>query len=39
MGEGDIEYFDFTIPGEVSNYVLSVHFDGSDVIDSISMES
>jgi len=38
-GEGDMEYFDFTLPGEVTNYVVSVHFDSSGKIDGISMES
>jgi hypothetical protein len=38
-GEGDIEYFDFSLPDEVTDYVVSVHFDGSGTIDGISMES
>lgn len=38
-GDGDIEYFDFTLPGEVTNYVISVHFDDTGSIDGISMES
>ena len=38
-GEGDIEYFDFTLPEEVTDYVVSVHFDRAGTIDSISMES
>ena len=38
-GEGDIEYFDFTLPGEVTNYIISVHFDNMGTIDDISMES
>lgn len=38
-GEGDIEYFDFTLPSEVTNYVVSVHFDDSGALDGISMES
>ena len=38
-GEGDIEYLDFTLPDEVTDYVLSVHFDGRGTIDGISMES
>lgn len=38
-GEGDVEYFDFTLPDEVTNYVVSVHFDGAGNIDDISMES
>ena len=38
-GENDMEYFDFTLPGEVTDYVVSVHFDEAGSIDSISMES
>jgi len=38
-GEGDIEYFDFTLPDEVTDYVVSVHFDVVGTIDGISMES
>ena len=38
-GEDGLEYFDFTLPGEVTDYVISVHFDGAGRIDGISMES
>jgi Protein of unknown function (DUF2004) len=38
-GEEDIEYFDFTLPDEVTDYVISVHFDSSGKIGGISMES
>lgn len=38
-GENDLEYFDFTLPDEVTNYVVSVHFDSAGHIDGISMES
>lgn len=38
-GDNDIEYFDFTLPGEVTDYVVSVHFDDSGNIDGIEMES
>ena len=38
-GEGDIEYFDFTLPDKVTDYVVSVHFDGAGAVDGISMES
>jgi hypothetical protein len=38
-GEDDIEYFDFTLPADVTNYVISVHFDETGEIDVISMES
>ena len=38
-GEGDVENFDFSLPGDVSDYVISVHFDEEGAIDEISMES
>ena len=38
-GEDDIEYYDFTLPDEVTDYVVSVHFDNVGKIDGISMES
>jgi hypothetical protein len=38
-GEQDIEYFDFTLPDEVTDYVVSVHFDSTGSVDGISMES
>jgi hypothetical protein len=38
-GEGDIEYFDFTLPDGVTDYVVSVHFDAAGAIESISMGS
>jgi len=38
-GEGDIEYFDFTLPDEATDYLVSVHFDDAGAIDCISMES
>ncbi|MDT9001762.1 DUF2004 domain-containing protein [Paucibacter sp. APW11] len=38
-GEDDAENFDFTLPGDVTDYVLSVHFDESGQIDGIAMES
>jgi hypothetical protein len=38
-GENDIETFDFSLPDDVTNYVISVHFDDSGTIDGISMES
>lgn len=38
-GEGEVEYFDFTLPGDVTDYQISVHFDDTGTIDSISMES
>jgi hypothetical protein len=39
-GEDDeFEFLDFTLPGEITNYVISVHFDAQGKIDDISMES
>jgi hypothetical protein len=38
-GDGEIENFDFTLPGDVTDYMVSVHFDESGNIDEISMES
>jgi hypothetical protein len=38
-GDDEMEYFDFTLPGEVTDYVISVHFDGKGRIVEISMES
>jgi len=38
-GDGDIEYFDFDLPDNITDYVLSVHFDDSGKVDSILMES
>lgn len=38
-GDGNMEHFDFTLPGDATNYVVSVHFDSAGVIDCISMES
>ena len=38
-GKGDLENFDFTLPGDVTDYVVSVHFDEKGEIDGISMES
>jgi len=35
----DLEYFDFTLPGGVTDYVISVHFDGKGKVREISMES
>lgn len=37
--EDEMEFFDFTLPGDVSNYVISVHFDAKGKVDDISMES
>ena len=38
-GTNDLESFDFTLPGDVTNYVASVHFDEAGEIDGIDMES
>ncbi|MDH5821800.1 DUF2004 domain-containing protein [Luteimonas sp. RD2P54] len=38
-GDDDMEHFDFTLPGEITNYVLSVHFADDGEILSIEMES
>jgi hypothetical protein len=39
-GEDDeLEFFDFTLPGGVTDYVISVHFSQAGKVDDISMES
>lgn len=38
-GDEDIENFDFSLPGDVTDYVLSVRFDDTGEIGEISMES
>ena len=35
----DFETFDFTLPGDVTNYVICVSFDGKGKVEDISMES
>lgn len=37
--DAGIDVFDFTLPDEVTPYVISVHFDGDGMVDKISMES
>ncbi|ABW30118.1 DUF2004 domain-containing protein [Acaryochloris marina] len=37
--DGDFETLDFTLPGDVSNYLLSVQFDDSGNVIAIYMES
>lgn len=37
--ENGIDVFDFTLPGNVTSYVLSVRFDETGAIEEISMES
>lgn len=34
-----IEVFDFTLPGDVTNYVLSVRFDDAGKVEGVTMES
>jgi hypothetical protein len=38
-GESDIEHFDFSLPGDVTDYVLSARFNDAGEIDEISLES
>jgi hypothetical protein len=38
-GEDEIEIFDFTLPGDVTDYVISVKFDEAGEVSEISMES
>ena len=37
--ESEMTVFDFALPGEVTQYVLSIRFDDADEIEEISMES
>jgi hypothetical protein len=37
--EEELEHFDFTLPGKVTDYVISVRFDAKGKVDEISMES
>lgn len=38
-GKDDLETFDFTLPGDVTNYVVAVHFDAAGEVDGLDMES
>jgi hypothetical protein len=38
-GDDEMEFFDFTLPGKVTDYVISVHFDAAGKVHEISMES
>jgi hypothetical protein len=38
-GENDLENFDFTLPGDGTQYVVAVHFDAAGEVDGLSMES
>jgi len=39
VDEAGIEHFDFTLPDDVTNYVICVHFDECGDVDMITMES
>ena len=38
-GDDGIDIFDFTLPGEITNYVISVHFDEAGNVEEIEMEN
>lgn len=38
-GESDIENFDFSLPGDVTDYALSARFNDAGEVDEVSMES
>jgi hypothetical protein len=38
-GDDELEHFDFTLPGKVTDYVISVRFDAKGKVAEISMES
>ena len=38
-GEADLDKFDFTLPGDVTDYVISVSFDAAGEVHDIAMES
>lgn len=38
-GEDEIDRFDFTLPGDATNYVISVTFDDTGEVESVDMES
>jgi hypothetical protein len=38
-GDNEVDTFDFTLPEEVTNYVISVKFDESGEISEVTMES
>ena len=38
-GDDEIDTFDFTLPEEVTNYVISVSFDEAGEVSAVSMES
>lgn len=37
--EGSLDFFDFTLPDQVTHHVVCVKFDGSEAVEEISMES
>ena len=38
-GAGDLEHFDFTLPGDITDYVIGVRFDAAGKVAEVSMES
>jgi hypothetical protein len=38
-GDDGMDVFDFTLPGDVTDYVISVRFDGNGAVEDVSMES
>lgn len=38
-GDNDLDTFDFTLPDDVTQYVISVSFDETGAVEGISMES
>ena len=38
-GEDDLDVFDFTLPGDLTDYVISVRFDDNGDVQGIEMES
>lgn len=38
-GPDELEHFDFTLPGDATDYVIGVRFDGAGKVAEISMES
>jgi hypothetical protein len=38
-GAAEIDRFDFTLPGDVTNYVISVEFNDAGKVESLAMES
>lgn len=38
-GDREMEFFDYTLPGEATDFVISVHFDEAGAVAEISMEN